>query len=239
MVDAEKDALAASRLAGHAPKAGDETFNFAEFKQLFYGKDLTMLLGTYGLPIVCFTLAASSYSLSFYLPTIILTLGDFHSWQAQLLTVPLYIIAVIAAVGFSYASDKVTHAHRDPASWRGSRAPHLMACFVISIIGLGLWTAGISGWAGYFAGGLILAGTQAAVPIFFAWTTSRFFSGSTGHSVGIAWVNGVGSLGGFAAPYFFAGGLEKGFAVNLGLAVFGLVLVSVLDVEDLGCEKAC
>lgn len=234
-LSAEEDELAKSRIEEHAPKKDDKTFDYEEFKKLFVGRDVTSALATYLLPVVYFCMTGVLYSISFYLPTIIATLGTFQTWQVQLLTVPLYLIGFIAAVSVSTLSDKWVEKHPDPdgTSAVASRAWLCIASFAVSLIGLAMWTAGISSWAGYVAGAFLLAGTQSFVPLFWAWA-GKFYRGVTGHSVGIAWVNSVGNLGGFAAPYYFAGTgdtrFKVGFTINLALVILGMVLIAGIEV---------
>ncbi|KAI9029462.1 major facilitator superfamily domain-containing protein, partial [Hyaloraphidium curvatum] len=199
----EEDALAASRMAEHAPKASDPAFDWIEFKELFSNPSRARTASTYLLPLIYFAFACGNYSISFYLPTVVLSLGSFQTWQAQLLTVPPYIVGFFAAISASWFSDRWAKVHGDEPTFKASRAWQLGLAFTLTLIGVSVWAAGVSGWAGYAAAFPLLAGNQAAVPIFWAYGAQHFFRGATGHSVGIAWVNSVGNLGGFAAPYFF------------------------------------
>jgi MFS transporter, ACS family, tartrate transporter len=136
---------------------------------------------------IYFTIVTATYGITFFLPTILKTLGlsDFGTGLATALP---YIIGTIGMLLWGWSSDR--HNER--------RMHFVVACLLatIGLIAVG-WFSG-SYWA-------ILAMSFAAVGIYgskpaFWPLPSAFLTGSAAAG-GIALVNSIGNLGGFVGPY--------------------------------------
>lgn len=66
------------------------------------------------------------YGVSLFLPTIIRGLG-YQSSTAQLLTIPIYIVAAFTAIFFSWLSDRV-----------GMRSPFIIVAHVVMLLGFAM-----------------------------------------------------------------------------------------------------
>jgi ACS family tartrate transporter-like MFS transporter len=124
-----------------------------------------------------------------------------------------YVIGCIAMLAFGWSSDR-----------RKERKWHLMIAFAIIVIGL--WGAGLAGPTTLSLALLCIAtiGINGSNPPFWP-LPSAYLSGS-GAAAGIALVNSVGNLGGFAGPYIvgWAKQVTTGFSGGLyGLGCLGLL----------------
>ncbi|KAL8794718.1 MAG: hypothetical protein Q9182_007597 [Xanthomendoza sp. 2 TL-2023] len=165
------------------------------------------------------------YGTSLFLPSIINELG-YTSSTAQLLTVPIYIVAAILAVAVAWYSDR-----------SGQRSPYILAC--MSAIGIGfiicIAASAHGGVPGVVYAGIFIAvcGIYPAFPGNVTWISNNL-AGSYKRSAGMAVHIGVGNLAGAMASNFYrttdrpkyllGHGLELAF-VSVGIcAVLGLRL---------------
>ncbi|KAI0974250.1 major facilitator superfamily domain-containing protein [Xylaria arbuscula] len=162
------------------------------------------------------------YGISLFLPTIIKNLG-YVSSTAQLLTVPIYVVAAILAVVVAYFSDRV-----------GKRSPFIITCLCVIIVGyilcISTSTPGVV-YAGVF---IIAAGIYPGFAGNITWLSNNI-AGSYKRSAGMAIQIGAGNLGGAFASNFYrqrdSPRYILGHALELAFASVGLIAAIILLVS--------
>ncbi|KAL7790781.1 major facilitator superfamily domain-containing protein [Trichoderma ceciliae] len=169
---------------------------------------------------VYWSIVCPLYGISLFLPTIIKSL-NYTSSTAQLMTVPIYVVAAILAVISAYFSDKV-----------GKRSPFIIGFLLMMIIGFSMCISSSNPKVIY--GGVFVAACAIypAFPGVITWLCNNL-SGSYKRSAGMAIQIGVGNLGGAMASNFYrqadspryilGHGLELGF-ISIGI-IASLVLI--------------
>lgn len=141
------------------------------------------------LALVYFGIVMSLYGLSFWLPRIIQDFSGLGDFAVGLLGAIPFTAAAVAMVLFARHSDRT-----------GERRWHVAIPAFIGAVGLVL--TGLVGTSSVLQ---MAALTLAALGIYSClgtfWTLPTSFLGSTAAAAGIALVNSVGNLGGFAGPY--------------------------------------
>jgi ACS family tartrate transporter-like MFS transporter len=160
---------------------------------------------------IYFVSTTTNYGLSMFMPQIIKQLG-FSTMQTGFVMFVPYIIGCAGMLIIGYLSDR----HKE-------RKWHLIACCMMIAIGLG-----VAGWLGNTIGA-IGAMCFAAIGIMgfkgpFWPLPSAYLSGA-GAAAGIALINSVGNLGGFAGPY--AVGLAKQMTGSFTNGLYALAAVAL------------
>ncbi|GEQ69243.1 hypothetical protein JCM33374_g2914 [Metschnikowia sp. JCM 33374] len=133
------------------------------------------------------------YGISLFTPTIIKSLGHTNT-KAQLMSVPIYVVASIYSIAQAWMSDRV-----------GLRSPFLSFNFVCMAIG---YTVCIcvdprtNPRVIYAASYIIAIGMYPAFPLVVIWFSNNL-SGSYKRAVGMAFQIGIGNLGGAFASNFY------------------------------------
>ncbi|NKJ21241.1 MFS transporter [Dyella sp. SG609] len=154
------------------------------------------------------------YGVSFYLPTLIAAAGVSDALDVGLLTAVPYAVAVVAMILVARSSDR-----------RNERRWHLAVASLAGAVGLYASTL----CAGQLSPGLIAlsigtAGVLSTMPVF--WThPSRVLAG-TAAAAGIAMINSIGNLAGFASPSIIGWIKDLTHSTNGGLVVVALALVA-------------
>jgi MFS transporter, ACS family, tartrate transporter len=169
-----------------------------------------------GLSLVYFGFLCGQYGLTYWLPQIVkavateigldkLTGVSINALTGYLVAVP-YAFAIVAMIWWTRHSD-VTH----------ERVWHLVCPLVVS--GLSLIAAAYLGNPVLAAVAVIICamGIWAAVPTF--WTLPTGFLTGSAAAGGIALINSIGNLGGFAGPYAIGWIKDATGETTLGLAV--------------------
>ena len=166
----------------------------------------------WALCIIYFARTGSNYGLGLFMPQIIKAQGYTNMQTGWIMLVP-YVIGCIAMVAFGWSSDR-----------RKERKWHLIIAFGLIVIGL--WGAGLAGPTTLSLALLCIAtiGINGSNPPFWP-LPSAYLSGS-GAAAGIALVNSVGNLGGFAGPYML--GWAKQFSTNFSSGLYMLGCLGVL-----------
>ncbi len=179
---------------------------------------------TYILAMISFGFTMGSYGIGIWLPQMLKAHGMSVTQTGWMSSVP-YFFATIALLWWAKRVDR-----------RGGPVANLAAGLLIGAIALGVSTyfhhlvpamAGIT---------LALIGTIAGRTIFYT-LPSRFLSGQAAAG-GLAFINSIGALGGFAGPYL-VGYLKDGFgtfsAGMIGLAiVLGITTLLTLSLHAFG-----
>lgn len=171
------------------------------------------------LALVYFSFVSGLYGISFWLPSIIKSIGVKGALDIGLLSAIPWTFGVVAMYFVARNSDR-----RLEYRW------HCAAAAVVGAIGLVLSVA-MHGNATLAMAGLTIAtmGIMATLPVF--WGMPTAFLGGAAAAAGIALINSFGNLSGFTAPYMI--GLIKdatqstdaGLHVLAALLVIGAVLV--------------
>ncbi|KAI2468774.1 MFS general substrate transporter [Annulohypoxylon bovei var. microspora] len=173
------------------------------------------------------------YGISLFLPTIIKNLG-YSSSTAQLMTVPIYIVAAILSVVFAFISDRV-----------GKRSPFIIAFLLVMIVGFSMCISSTNPKVVYGGVFIVACAIYPAFPGVVTWLSNNL-AGSYKRSAGMAIQIGVGNLGGAIASNFYrqkdspryilGHGLELGF-ISAGI-IAALILVVAYAAINKAREKA-
>jgi D-galactonate transporter len=169
--------------------------------------------------LIYFSFVMGLYGVSFWLPTIIKSMGVKDALHIGLLSAIPYGAAVIGMLWAARSADR-----------SGERRWHIAIPAVIGAIGL-VMSVLLAGNTTLAMLGLTLAtmGILTTLPLF--WSLPTAFLAGTGAAAGIAMINSLGNLAGFLSPYL-VGWLKQATASNAsgmfmlaGFLVLGAVLV--------------
>ncbi len=156
------------------------------------------------------------------MPTIVQQLG-YTSTLAQLMTIPIYVVAMLFVLGFAWASDRVQQ-----------RTPFIIAGFAIAIVGLIAELAiphpRMTG-ASYFFLFLMAAGLYSPF-IVLVCLIGNNLAPSSKRAVGMALLIAVGNFGGICGSNIFlaseAPRYPTGYGTGLGICCAAIVAAFVL-----------
>jgi len=139
------------------------------------------------LALIYMAIVTATYGITFFLPLIVKGAGFSNAVTGIVTAVP-YVIGTIGMVLWSFSSDR-----RKERRWH-----FIIACLVAAA---GLLAAGWLGSSWWALGAMSLAtvGLYGSKPAF--WPLPSEFLSGRGAAGGIALVNSIGNLGGFAGPY--------------------------------------
>jgi ACS family tartrate transporter-like MFS transporter len=165
------------------------------------------------LALIYLTIVTATYGLTFFLPLIIKGLGG-SDVQTGLVSAVPYVIGTIGMVVWSYSSDRT----------RERKWHFIVACLTAAV---GLIAAGWLGttYAALIAMSIATVGLYGSKPSFWP-LPSEFLTGSAAAG-GIALVNSIGNLGGFAGPYII--GWIKGATGSYEWALYAMALSATLS----------
>ena len=174
------------------------------------------------LALVYFTFTAGLYGISFWLPSIIKSIGVKGALDIGLLSAIPWSFGVVAMYLVARSADRRLE-HR----W------HSAIAAVIGAAGLVL-SVGMHGNAVWAMVGLTIAtmGIMATLPVF--WGLPTGFLGGAAAAAGIAFINSFGNLSGFAAPFMIGvikdatRSTDAGLHMLAALLVIGAVLVMLV-----------
>lgn len=165
------------------------------------------------LTAIYFCLICGFYTVGFWLPTLISSTGIKDPLMIGLLTAIPYAGAVLTMALVSRSADR-----------RRERRWHL--AFVAVLGGVGLIASALFGDQPVLAMiGLTLAamGALSTLPMF--WSLPTAFLGGSAAAAGIALINSVGNLAGFAGPYFIGFMKDLTHSTNTGLYTMAGALI--------------
>jgi nitrate/nitrite transporter NarK len=171
-----------------------------------------------GLSLVYFGAVATNYGLGFFLPQIVKTFGLTTFMTTVVAAVP-YAVGTIAMVYWGLRSDRVAERRWHTAIPLFIAAAGIAASTVLDDPTLKMIAFCVAGF-----------GIFACLPVF--WTLPTAFLSGTAAAAGIACINSIGNLAGFAGPYAmgwikdhtgsYTGGLL--LLAGLGIIAMGIVL---------------
>ena len=173
---------------------------------------------------VYFCLNAASYGVAFFLPTIVKGFGGVSNFQTGLLAALPFVFGAVGMVLLGRNSDRTL-----------LRREHV--CFAMILAAVGVAGAGLASTPVMVLGLLCLSqiGVSATPPLMWP-IPSAFLTGSSA-AAGIAAINSIGNLSGFAGPYVMGylkdltGNFTAGLLVLGGCAFVGGIVALTLKVD--------
>jgi len=169
--------------------------------------------------LIYFCCVMGQYGLTFWMPTLVKSAGVSGVFNIGMFTAIPYSAAVVAMLLFGRSADK----HRE-------RRWHLVVPMLLGAVGL-VGSAIAGGNTGVAVVFLCFgaAGVLTSAPLFWSLPTA-FLSGSAA-AAGIAAINSVGNLAGFASPYLIGWLKDLTHSTNLGMyALAGVLLAGAVAV---------
>ena len=162
---------------------------------------------------VYFAIVSGLYGVTFWLPTIIKELGIPDPLQVGLIGAVPWAFGILAMYLMARSADR-RHEYR----W------HTAVSCIASAAGLVISVA-FHGDALLAMTGLTIAamGIMAALPIF--WSNPTSLLGGTGAAMGIAFINSVGNLAGFAIPLLIGVIKDKTHSTDAGLHMLAAMMI--------------
>jgi MFS transporter, ACS family, tartrate transporter len=168
-----------------------------------------------GLSLVYFGAVATNYGLSFFLPQIVKAFG-LNTFLTTVVSAAPYAVGVIGMVWWGRRSDRV-----------GERRFHTAIPLFVAAAGIAISTALDDPTIKMIALSVAGFGIFACLPVF--WTLPTAFLSGAAAAAGIAVINSIGNLAGFAGP--FAMGWIKD---HTGSYTGGLLLLAALGLIAMG-----
>lgn len=164
--------------------------------------------------LIYFCCVMGQYGLTFWMPTLVKSAGISGVFNIGMFTAIPYSVAVVAMIFFGRSADK----YRE-------RRWHLVVPMLLGAVGLvgSALAGGSTGIAVAFLA-LAAAGVLTSSPLF--WSLPTAFLSGTSAAAGIAAINSVGNLAGFASPYLIGWLKDLTHNTNLGMYVLAAVLVA-------------
>ncbi|UPG73280.1 MFS transporter [Roseomonas gilardii subsp. gilardii] len=174
--------------------------------------------------LIYFSFVMGQYGLTFWMPTLVKASGVSGDFNIGLLSAIPFICAIIAMVGFSRSADA-----------RRERRWHLVVPALLGAVGFIIAATASSTTIAIIFLSMAAAGVLACAPLFWSLPTA-FLSGAAAAS-GIALINSVANLAGFASPYLI-GTLRDmtqssamGMYVLAGFLVLGAAIVLMVPAK--------
>jgi len=181
------------------------------------------------LAVVYFGAVASNYGVGFFLPTIVKAFGLSNAMTGWVVAIP-YLVGAIGMVWWSKRSDE-----------KLERKNHAVIALAVAAIGLVLATLTEDPVLKMLAFSFSAFGVFAILPVF--WTLPTAFLSGPAAAAGIAVINSIGNLSGFAGPFAMGaikdatGSFNGGLLLIAAFVTLALVIVMVLG-HDTALEKA-
>ncbi|RVX69314.1 hypothetical protein B0A52_06908 [Exophiala mesophila] len=161
------------------------------------------------------------YSFALFLPTIVRTLG-YTDNQAQLMSVPPYIVACFCCITGGWAADKLK-----------TRGVFMIGFSITALVGLVLLKTSENAHAKYAGCFLFASGIYPNVPQGVAWNGNNI-GGSVKRGVGIAFHVGFGNLGGAISGFIYLSRdspkFSNGHTILISLISMSTVLQIIMTV---------
>jgi ACS family tartrate transporter-like MFS transporter len=181
------------------------------------------------LSLVYFGAVACNYGVGFFLPQIVKGFGLTNAMTGLVTAIP-YVVGSIGMVWYSRRSDR-----------KLERKGHSAVALAIAAAGLVAATLTEDPMLKMLAFSFSAFGVFAVLPVF--WTLPTAFLSGPAAAAGIAAINSIGNLSGFAGPFAMGrikdatGSFNYGLLLIAGFVVIAMVIVLVLP-HDTSLEKA-
>ena len=162
--------------------------------------------------LIYFTIASGIYIISFWLPSIIKQTGVADPLTIGGLTAIPYVVAVVAMILVNQSADQ-----------RRERRWHTAIPCLVTAAGLVL-TAASNGNTLVAMGGLTLAAAGVSTAQSSFWTLPASFLGGAAAAAGIALVNALGNIGGFASTFLVGWMTDLTHSTASSLYLFGALI---------------
>ena len=182
----------------------------------------------WALALVYFGAVACTYGVGFWLPQIVKAFGYSNEMTGLITAIP-YAIGAVCMVWCGRNSDA-----------RAERKGHLSIALLVAAAGIAASTLTSNPALTVLAFTVGTCGVFAALPVF--WTLPTAMLSGSAAAAGIAVINSIGNLAGFAGPYAMGwikdhtGSFDGGLLLIAALAVVAMVIVQVLG-HDHSLEK--
>ena len=167
------------------------------------------------LSFVYFGAVASNYSLGFFLPQIVRDFGLSFGWTGVVAALP-YAVGTLGMVYWGRHSDRT-----------GERREHTALAALVAGAGIAASTLVDDPTGKMIALSIAGFGVFAVLPVF--WTLPTAFLSGSAAAGGIAIINSIGNLSGFAGPFVMGKMKDATGSYTVGLlAVSGVVFLAML-----------
>ncbi len=183
----------------------------------------------WALSLVYFGAVACIYGVGFWLPQIVKGFGLSNAMTGWVTAIP-YAVGAAAMVWYGHRSDA-----------KGERRLHATVALLVAVLGIAGSTLTSSPTLTVIAFTIGACGVFAVLPVF--WTLPTAVLSGTAAAAGIAVINSVGNLSGFAGPYAMGwikdatGSFTGGLLLIAGFGVMAMLIVLALG-HDHSLEKA-
>lgn len=164
------------------------------------------------LGLIYFCVASGIYIISFWLPTIIKQSGVADPLQIGLLTAVPYVVAIVAMMVVNINADRTRE-----------RRWHVIIPSIVTGLGLAV-TAFAGGNTTLAIAGLILATAGASTAQSAFWSLPATFLGGAAAAGGIALVNSLGNIAGFASTFIVGWMSDVTHSTSASLYLFGALI---------------
>ncbi|KAF5002528.1 hypothetical protein FGRMN_293 [Fusarium graminum] len=201
LTDEDRSRLVA-RLAEDVGDARMDHLNKAAWKRIL--TDWKILLGT----LAYLGILNNGYAGSFFIPTILREMG-YAAERAQLLTIPVYVMATIGCLSAAYLADRLRH-----------RYSFTICGVVIATVGYALLLCQnhVPTGARYFSLFMMVTGGYITQPVLLGWL-SNTVSGHYKRSISSAVQIGLGNIGGIIASNVFIAHEAPQYWTGLGVSL--------------------
>lgn len=172
--------------------------------------------------VVLFVLDLGSCTISYFIPTIVKSMG-YTSVHAQYMTIPIWMVGAVFLVALSWTSDKT-----------GDRQFHVAGCLCLSFVCTIVCIAVNNAKVQYAMLCFYIAGLYTALPLILNWTSEVISLPAEKRAVVMALVNSVGNLsavyGSRLWPTSDGPTFTKGFATTGAFTGFGTLLALMIPI---------
>ncbi|KAJ3557628.1 hypothetical protein NPX13_g9888 [Xylaria arbuscula] len=206
----DERSLLLARLAQDTGEAKMDEFTPRARKRIL--SDWKIYVGT----VAYLGIVNTGYSGSFFIPTILNEMG-YKAAEAQVRTIPIYVVATVICLVVAYTTDRLKH-----------RFTFVMAGLVVAAVGYSLLLGqerlpvGVK----YFALFLVVGGGYAVQPITITWLANNV-SGHYKRSVSSAFQVGFGNVGGIVASNIFIQSEAPRYRTGYGVSLSFLGLCAI------------
>jgi len=204
---ADERAFAVKRLGPYAPSMSDKHWDSAVAKKTLADPFFWIFAAQY------FLMTNSLNAFGYFAPTIVASLG-FEGYDAQLLTVPPNVVAMIVIISVCLHSDKTKE-----------RSRHVIGGCAFVAIGY-LLLAVVRHWGARYAALCMIACTNAAVLPFVAHRTATV-QGSTATALATGGMISIANTGGITAPFLFPSYQSPMYSMG-NWTIFAFLIVAAL-----------